>query len=107
MYNLSLNEKQRTYLLTALKIYQEELVSIRNSVLSDYLKRGFQDDATAVENLVYIVNQTQDEQMSESALIAGAKVFLLRDDKIGAIKFVRANTGRGLKEAKDFVDNMQ
>lgn len=107
MFNFSFNEKQKKHLETALTILQEELSEISKATISPYLRRGFADDATAVENLLYIVKQTPDEVMSDAVLRTEVLSYLNRGLKIEAIKFVRAQRNMGLKEAKDFVDNLQ
>lgn len=106
MLNFSFDEKQRTYLVTALKIYRDELQEVSNTVLSHFLRRGFREDVTAVESLLGVLSKASDEPMSDEVLRQNVLACLKRGYKIEAIRFVRAQRNLGLKEAKDFVDSL-
>ena len=71
-----------------------------NAVLSPYLKRGWRGDAQTVERLLLRLANKDDIDQT-------IREHLARGNKIEAIKYYRTATGLGLKESKDYVDNLQ
>lgn len=63
---------------------------------------------TLTQLKAHIARRAKDlqEQVNDADLYAGINRFMTANDKIGAIKFVRANRFIGLKEAKDFVEKI-
>ena len=65
---------------------------------------GFQEAARRVRAHLKQQGATRLASYASRALPPDAAQALARGDKIGAIKLVRAETGLGLKEAKDWVE---
>ncbi len=99
MIQIQVTEKEVTLIATALQAYAEDLNEAASAVLSPFLKRSLRSDHNLVTNLI--------GRCDPSAADKVIRDYLAQGDKIGAIKYYRAVSGLGLKEAKDYVDSLQ
>ena len=102
---LHLNEQERNTVVKALAMLAEEYRTLGESMVSEYLRRGFREDATVISNLAGRAAGLEESPNAEGMLHI-IRSLVKQDKKIEAIKFVRQHRNIGLKEAKDFVDQV-
>jgi hypothetical protein len=102
---LHLNEQERNTVVKALAMLAEEYRTLGESMVSEYLRRGFRDDATVISNLAGRAAGLEESPTVE-VLIAEIRRLMSMGHKIEAIKYVRAHRAMGLKEAKDYVEQV-
>ena len=102
---LHLTASERDKVVQALAMLAEEYRTLGESVVSEYLRRGFRDDATVISNLAGRAAGLEESPNAEG-LLTIIRSLLKQGQKIEAIKFVRQHRNLGLKEAKDFVESV-
>lgn len=103
---LNVTAAQREYLRTALEIYSDELSDAAEAIHSRRLKAGFNNDADSVKALLsQVVSLKEMDSMDTREEVVVE--FLRKGQKIHAIKYIREQGTLGLKDAKDYVDQIQ
>lgn len=103
---LTLTHDERNKIVQALSILLEDYREISAAVISPMLKREYTNDAYDLESLIQRVG-TLTETPSATEM-HGHILKLMRDGyKIEAIKYVRTHKALGLKEAKDYVEQVE
>ena len=103
---LQLSSKERDMVVRALRMLAEDLQTISASVISPVLQREFARDLHEVNQ---ISGRAAGLEESPSAEEFRAQIirYLRSDQKIWAIKYVRTHKFLALKEAKDYVEQIQ
>jgi len=102
---LYLNAKERDVLVRALAMLAEEYRILSEQPISEYLRRGFRNDALDISSLAGRAAGLE-ETTSTEELLAQVRRFMASGQKIEAIKYVRSQRALGLKEAKDYVEQV-
>lgn len=102
---LRLNEVERNLIVRALSILSDDYRTVSECAISPALRRGFETDARDISSLAGHIAGLSDTPTTE---VMNAEVlrFMHGGQKIEAIKFVRACTTMGLKDAKDYVEKI-
>lgn len=111
---LYLDQKQKFILITALQVYQDELLQVSEQTQSRFLKEGYRQDAEAVGDLL---TEAQNIKEDYRFLDENIRKILSRPGNnfepgfesgfIPAIKFLRGETGWSLKESKEYVEKIR
>lgn len=108
---LYLNQEQKLILITALQVYQDELLHVSEQVQSRFLKEGYKKDAEKVGDLI---TEAQDVKEDYRLLDEGIRKILSAPQTnhfdngfIPAIKFCREQTGWHLIDAKEYVEKIR
>lgn len=99
--NLTITEKERDAIVTALQIYRNEVLSAKDAVRSIILSENFEKDAADLFRLTERIASIPTISLENSIRS------YLPSRLIEAIKFCRAQTGMSLKEAKEYVENIR
>jgi ribosomal protein L7/L12 len=102
---LNLNSKERDIVVRALANLADEYDVISESAVSEFIRRGFRNDSTDASNLAGRAAGLEEVPSAEEFL-AETRRFKRAGQIINAIKYVRATRGRGLKESKDYIDQI-
>lgn len=102
---LHLNESERSTVVKALAMLAEEYHTLSESMVSEYLRRSFRDDATVISSLAGRAAGLEESPNAEG-LLNIVHSLMKQGQKIEAIKFVRMHRNLGLKESKDFVEQV-
>lgn len=102
---LHLTVKERDTVVRALCMLAEEYNTLSESRISEYLRRGFNQDAQDA-NAIAGRAAGLEESPNIETLLAEIRRFMAAGQKIDAIRYVRTHRAMGLKEAKDYVESV-
>jgi ribosomal protein L7/L12 len=102
---LHLTAKERETVVRALAMYAEEYNIVSESLVSEYLRRGFRQDAHDANNIAGRAAALEETHTLET-LNATILRLMQEGKKIDAIKYVRTHRAMGLKESKDYVEKV-
>jgi len=91
-------------------IYFILLVVVGMFLLTDTIRRGFERLARQQKEMNQMMSRIAQQmgyQVEDDALLAEVRVLIQQGKKIKAIKLVRSRKGDGLKEAKEYVDEIE
>lgn len=103
---LRLTNEERNWVVLALNVLGEEYQKVSETFVSDRLRRGFETDATTINSLAGRAAGLA-ELLDTYSLNREVLNLMRSGAKIEAIKLVRANTTLGLKEAKDYAEEVE
>ena len=94
--------EERAMVVSALRAYETEYADLAGGNVSRFLAEELGQKAVAIARLRERIEQTIDKNELNQKILD----LMASNQKINAIKMVRANTMLGLKEAKDYVEKV-
>ena len=91
-------------------IYFILLVVVGMFLLTDTIRRGFERLARQQKEMNQMMSRIAQQmgyQLEDDALLDEVRVLIQQGKKIKAIQLVRSRKGKGLKEAKEYVDDVE
>jgi ribosomal protein L7/L12 len=103
---LSITKEEKSILVYALEVLRSEYLRVSETLANAVMADGFARNASDAARLVDKIREPE-IFVSQASLDAGIIDFLKQGLKIDAIRYVRTYRLLSLKEAKDYVDDIQ
>jgi hypothetical protein len=103
--NFRITAEDRDLIVTALSVLADEYRTLSSQSTSRYLANGFEQDYNRIETIKRDASMLK-EQLDAATMNHDATALWNMGRRIDAIKLVRTNTSLGLKDAKEYCENL-